>query len=126
MPSRHKQLRRRFRPTNFDDFNRYVLLLTGNRYVCFQFRVLTCTSQTGTANSRYSSMDAGLRLGTKNTFCAQSETSIRMSRGTGLLIVASQGFSQPFLKTLAAVYPDPTDRHRLQSNQQLGTNTRQN
>ena len=71
-------------------------------------------------------MDAGLRLGTKNTFCAQSETSIRMSRGTGLLRVASQGFSQPFLKTLAAVYPDPTDRHCLQSNQQLGTNKRQN
>ena len=62
----------------------------------------------------------------KNTFCAQSETSIRMSRATGLLRVASQGFSQPFVKTLAAVYPDLTDRHRLQSNQQLGTNTRQN
>ena len=57
---------------------------------------------------------------------SQSETSIRMSRATGLLRVASQGFSQPFLKTLAAVYPDLTDRHRLQSNQQLGTNTRQN
>ena len=65
-------------------------------------------------------------IGHKNTFCAQSETSIRMSRGTGLLRVASQGLSHPFLKTLVAVYPDPTNRRCLQSNQQLGTNTRQN
>ena len=62
----------------------------------------------------------------KILFCAQSETSIRMSRAAGLLRVASQGFSQPFLKTLAAVYPDLNNRHRLQSNQHLGTNTRQN
>ena len=33
-----------------------------------------------------------------------------MSRGTGLLRLASQGFSHPFLKTFAAVFPDPTDR----------------
>ena len=32
-----------------------------------------------------------------------------MSRGTGLLRVASQGLSLPFLKTFAAVYHDPTD-----------------
>ena len=33
-----------------------------------------------------------------------------MSRGTGLLRVASQGLSSPFLKTFAAIIPDPTDR----------------
>ena len=33
-----------------------------------------------------------------------------MSRGTGLLRLASQGLSHPFLKTFAAVFPDPTDR----------------
>ena len=41
---------------------------------------------------------------------AQSETSIRLSRGTGSLRLAPQGLSHPFLKTFAAVYPDPTDR----------------
>ena len=39
----------------------------------------------------------------------QSETSIRMSRGTGLLRVATQKLSRLFLKTFAAVFPDPTD-----------------
>ena len=43
-------------------------------------------------------------------FCAQSETRVRMSRGTGSVSVASQGLSRPFLKTVAAVFPDPTDR----------------
>ena len=33
-----------------------------------------------------------------------------MSRGTGSVRVASQGLSCPFLKTVAAVFPDPTDR----------------
>ena len=37
-------------------------------------------------------------------------TSIRMSWGTGSLRVASQGLSRAFLKTFAAVLPDPTDR----------------
>jgi len=36
--------------------------------------------------------------------CAQSQTSIRMSRGTGSLGVASQGLSRLFLKTVAAVF----------------------
>ena len=31
--------------------------------------------------------------------------SIRMSRGTGLLGIASQGLSHPFLKTFAAFFP---------------------
>ena len=39
----------------------------------------------------------------QNIFCALSQT-IRMSRGTGLLRVASQGLS------LAAIFPDSTDR----------------
>ena len=33
-----------------------------------------------------------------------------MSRGTGLLRLASEGLSHLFLKTFAAVFPDPTDR----------------
>ena len=33
-----------------------------------------------------------------------------MSRGTRSVSVASQGLSRPFLKTVAAVFPDPTDR----------------
>ena len=49
-------------------------------------------------------------IGRKNIFCAQSEASIRISRGTGLLRVASQGLSHQFLKTFTAVFPDPTDR----------------
>ena len=32
-----------------------------------------------------------------------------MSRGTRSVSVASQGLSRPFLKTVAAVFPDPTD-----------------
>ena len=32
-----------------------------------------------------------------------------MSRGTGLLRVATQKLSRLFLKTFAAVFPDPTD-----------------
>ena len=36
--------------------------------------------------------------------CAQSQTSIRMSRGTGSSAVASQGLSRLFLKTFAAVF----------------------
>ena len=37
-----------------------------------------------------------------------SETCISISRGTGLLRVASHGLSRLFLKTFAAVYFDPT------------------
>ena len=48
-----------------------------------------------------------LPIGHKNIFCAQSETSIRMSNGTGLLRVESQGLSRQFLKSFSAVYPDP-------------------
>ena len=33
-----------------------------------------------------------------------------MRHGTGLLRVASQGLSSPFLKTFATIIPDPTDR----------------
>ena len=44
-------------------------------------------------------------IGHKNIFCAQSQTSIRISRGTG-----SFGLSCPLLKTFAAVFSDPTDR----------------
>ena len=44
------------------------------------WRKLSRTSQTGTANSE------------------QSQTSIRMSRGTGSLRVVSQGLPHPFLK----------------------------
>jgi len=45
------------------------------------------------------------RVGINGGESAQSETSIRMSRGTGSLIVAPQGLSRPFLKTFAAVNP---------------------
>ena len=48
-----------------------------------------------------------LPIGHKNIFCVQSETSIRMSNGTGLLRVESQGLSRQFLKPFSAVYPDP-------------------
>ena len=48
-------------------------------------------------------------VGHKNIFCAQSETSVGMSRGTVSLRVASQGLARPFLKTFAAVFLDPTD-----------------
>ena len=41
---------------------------------------------------------------------SDSETNIRMSRGTASMTVASEGLSRPFLKTFAAVYPYPTDR----------------
>ena len=42
--------------------------------------------------------------------CAQSQTNIRMSRGTRLLRLASQGLSRStFLKTFAAIIPDPTE-----------------
>ena len=41
---------------------------------------------------------------------SDSETNIRMSRGTASIRVASQGLSRPFLKTFAPVYPHPTDR----------------
>ena len=40
----------------------------------------------------------------------QLQKSIRISRGTGLLKVASQGLSRPFLKTFATIYADPTYR----------------
>ena len=40
----------------------------------------------------------------------QSETSIRMSRETGFSVKRSKAeVSRPFLKTFAAVFPDPTD-----------------
>ena len=45
-------------------------------------------------------------IGHKHIFCAQSETSIRMSRGTGSLRVASHGLSRLSLKSFA----DLTDR----------------
>ena len=46
----------------------------------------------------------------KYIFCAQSEIRIRMSCGSGLLRVASQRFSYPFLKTsTTASFPDPND-----------------
>ena len=44
------------------------------------------------------------------SYCDRSLASVRMSRGTGLLRLASQGLSHPFWKTCAAVFPDPTDR----------------
>ena len=50
------------------------------------------------------------RVGINGSESAQSETSIRLSRGTGSLIVAPQGLYRSFLKNFAAVYPDPTDR----------------
>ena len=49
-------------------------------------------------------------IGHKNIFCAQSETSIRMSRGTRSLSIASKRLFLSFLKIFAAVFPDPTDR----------------
>ena len=46
----------------------------------------------------------------KYIFCAQSEIRIRMSCGSGLLRVASQRLSCPFLKTsTTASFPDPND-----------------
>ena len=48
--------------------------------------------------------------GHKHIFCAQSETSIRMSRGTGSLRVASHGLSRLSLKSFAAFFADLTDR----------------
>ena len=56
-----------------------------------------------------SATDAGLPLG-KKYLCAQSEGSILMTNGTGLLIVPSQGPSRQCFKTFAAIYPDPTDQ----------------
>ena len=44
-------------------------------------------------------------LASDNIFCAQSEASIRISHGTGLLRVASQGLSHPFLKTSPPFFP---------------------
>ena len=38
-----------------------------------------------------------------------------MSRGTGLLRVATQKLSRPFLKTFAAVFPDSTDGLQVSS-----------
>ena len=43
-------------------------------------------------------------------FCAQSQTTIQISRGTGSFIVVSQGLSHPFLKTFAALFHDLNDR----------------
>ena len=43
-------------------------------------------------------------------FCAQSETSIRISRRTGSLRIVSWGLSRPFMKTFDAVHSDPNDR----------------
>ena len=66
-------------------------------------------NQTGLIEGKFvnkrSVIDAGPQY-----FCAQSQTSVRMSRGTGLLRVASHGLSHPFLKTFTAVFPDLTDR----------------
>ena len=45
----------------------------------------------------------------KSIFEPKSETNIRMICGTDLSRVASQGLSHPFLKTLATIFPDPTD-----------------
>ena len=52
-----------------------------------------------------------LLIAHKIILCAQSQKSIRMSRGTCSLRVTSQELSCPFsVKTFAAVFPDPTDR----------------
>ena len=58
-----------------------------------------------------SAIDAGLKrlIGHKICFFFwQSQASIRMSRGTGSLRVASEGLSCPFLKTFAVVFFWPT------------------
>ena len=49
-------------------------------------------------------------MGLYGNLTSDSETNIRMSRGTASMTVASQGLSCPFLKTFAAVYPYRTDR----------------
>ena len=57
-------------------------------------------------------MDAGLRLSTKIFFEPNQRQvlCIRMSCGTGLLRVASQRLSRPFLKTsTTSSFPDPND-----------------
>ena len=46
-------------------------------------------------------------IGHKNIFCAQSETNIRISNSTGLLLVESRGLSRQFLKPFSAVCSDP-------------------
>ena len=51
----------------------------------------------GKKDHESSTIDAGPRLGTKTFFCAQSETSIRISRGAGLFRVIS--LSPPFIPT---------------------------
>ena len=51
----------------------------------------------GKEDHECSTIDAGLRLRTKSFFCAQSETSIRISRGAGLFRVIS--LSPPFIPT---------------------------
>ena len=43
-------------------------------------------------------------------FCAQSQTSIWISQGTGLLTVVSQGLLHLFMETFVAIFPDPTNR----------------
>ena len=59
-------------------------------------------------------------IGHKNIFCAQSETSIRMSCGTGLLRIASQRLSRPLLKTSTiASFSDPNDHPRVTENDWL-------
>ena len=48
-------------------------------------------------------------IGYKNIFCALSQTNIRISHGTGSLRVVSQGLPHLFLKTFAAIFPNPTN-----------------
>ena len=53
-----------------------------------------------------STINAGFGL----FFCAQSETSIRLSRGTGSLRVGYWRLSRAFFKTFSAVSRGPADR----------------
>ena len=43
-------------------------------------------------------------------FCAQSQTRIWISQGTGLLTVVSQGLPHLFMETFVAIFPDLTNR----------------
>ena len=78
-----------------------------------QARNVLCTANSRVfvwENHESSAIDAGLKrlIGHKIFFFWQSQASIRMSRGTGSLRVASEGLSCPFLKTFAVVFFWPT------------------
>ena len=70
--------------------------------------------QNGRVCHKSEKISASLNLALKSRYFLTKDklykTTIRMSRGTGSLTVASQGLSRPFLKTFTAVFPDPTDR----------------